>query len=313
MNPKVFLSHAKEDKNRFVLDFAEKLRINGIDVWLDKWEMLPGDSLIDKIFEEGLKNAEAIIIVLSNHSVNKPWVKEELNAGMMKKISRGTKIIPVLIDNCSVPESLKSTLWERISDTSNYQENLDRIVASIFGHREKPPIGQPPSYTKSVLSEIPGLTRTDNLVLKESCESELKEYKYIVNPKEIFLKNGDNIIPEGELSDSLEMLDQYGHIRLHRTLGKDPYAYEITPFGFDKYASAYIKDYQQIIHDVIVSIVNQSLRDNYEIADRIGQPLKLIDHILDLLESNGHVKLSKELGGGVHIYDTLPALRRMLQ
>ncbi|RJR51417.1 MAG: toll/interleukin-1 receptor domain-containing protein [Desulfobacteraceae bacterium] len=313
MSPKVFLSHAKEDKDRFVLDFAEKLRNNGIDVWLDKWEMLPGDSLIDKIFEEGLKNAEAIIIVLSSHSVNKPWVKEELNAGVMKRIGRGTKIIPVVIDNCSVPESLKSTLWERISDTTNYQENLDRIVASIFGHREKPPIGQPPFYTKSLLYEIPGLTRIDNLVLKDSCEAELREYKYIVNPKDLFLKNGDSIIPEGELSDSLEMLAQYGHIRLHRTLGKGPYEYEITLLGFDKYASAYIADYQQIIHEVIVLIVNQRLRNNLEIADRIGKPLKLIDHILDLLESNGHVKLSKELGGGVHIYDISPALRRMLQ
>ena len=92
-----------------------------------------------------------------------------------------------------------------------------------------------------------------------------------------------------------------------------PYEYEITLFGFDKYASAYIKDYQQIIHDVIVSIVNQSLRDNHEIADRLGQPLKLIEHILDLLESKGHVKLSKDLDGGVHIFDTSPALKRMLQ
>jgi hypothetical protein len=38
--PKVFLSHASEDKARFVLSFAEKLHNNGIDVWLDKWEML---------------------------------------------------------------------------------------------------------------------------------------------------------------------------------------------------------------------------------------------------------------------------------
>lgn len=313
MSPKVFLSHASEDKNRFVLDFAEKLRSNGIDVWLDKWEMLPGDSLVDKIFEEGLKNAEAIIIVLSNHSVNKPWVKEELNAGMMKKIGKGTKIIPVVIDNCSVPESLKSTLWEHISDTKNYQENLARIVASIFGHIEKPPIGQPPLYTKSALSEIPGLTRIDNLVLKKSCESELKEYKYIVSPKNLFLENGRNILPEAELSDSLEILDQYGYINLHRTLGKGPYQYELTLLGFDKYASAYIKDYQKIIHEVIISIVNQGLSDNHKIAVRIEQPLKLIDHMLDLLESNGHLKLSKVLGGGVNIFDTSPALRRMLQ
>ena len=71
MSPKVFLSHASEDKDRFVLNFATKLMQKGIDVWLDKWEILPGDSLIDKIFEEGIKNAQAVIVVLSTHSVDK--------------------------------------------------------------------------------------------------------------------------------------------------------------------------------------------------------------------------------------------------
>lgn len=71
MSPKVFVSHASEDKDRFVLDFATRLRASGIDVWLDKWEMLPGDSLIDKIFEDGVKNANAVIVVLSSFSVKK--------------------------------------------------------------------------------------------------------------------------------------------------------------------------------------------------------------------------------------------------
>jgi hypothetical protein len=60
MHPKVFLSHASEDKGRFVLDFARQLRENGVDVWLDQWEMKPGDSLVDKIFDEGLKDASAV-------------------------------------------------------------------------------------------------------------------------------------------------------------------------------------------------------------------------------------------------------------
>jgi len=128
MAPKVFLSHASEDKERFVLGFATKLRDSGVDVWLDKWEMLPGDSLVEKIFEEGLKKAQAVIIILSLNSVNKPWVKEELNISVVNKISKGTKIIPVVIDHCEVPESLKSTIWERIPDISNYQESLDRVV-----------------------------------------------------------------------------------------------------------------------------------------------------------------------------------------
>jgi histidyl-tRNA synthetase len=112
--PKVFLSHASEDKERFALNFAEKLRKSGVDVWLDKWEMLPGDSLIDKIFEEGIKNAQAIIVILSKNSVSKAWVKEELNAAVVRKINGSSKIVPVLIDDCEVPEALKSTLWERM-------------------------------------------------------------------------------------------------------------------------------------------------------------------------------------------------------
>lgn len=40
MNPKVFVSHASEDKEHFVVEFATKLRARGIDAWLDKWEIL---------------------------------------------------------------------------------------------------------------------------------------------------------------------------------------------------------------------------------------------------------------------------------
>ena len=39
MSPKVFVSHAGEDKDRFVLGFATRLRAKGIDAWLDKCEM----------------------------------------------------------------------------------------------------------------------------------------------------------------------------------------------------------------------------------------------------------------------------------
>ncbi len=108
-HPKVFLSHASEDKDRFVLKFAKKLYSKGIVAWVDKWEMNIGDSLIDKIFEEGINNADAIIVVLSKNSANKPWVREELNASMVKKIEDKRKLIPILIDDCKVPECLRST------------------------------------------------------------------------------------------------------------------------------------------------------------------------------------------------------------
>jgi hypothetical protein len=73
--PKVFVSHAHEDKERFVTHFAERLRSRGIDAWVDEWKIGPDDSILDKIFEEGLKNAQAMIIVLS-----KPQRGEALGA-----------------------------------------------------------------------------------------------------------------------------------------------------------------------------------------------------------------------------------------
>lgn len=313
MAPKVFISHASEDKERFVLEFATKLRNGGIDAWLDKWEMLPGDSLVEKIFEKGLKEAQAVIIVLSNYSVNKPWVKEELNTSVVNKIAKGTRIIPVVIDQCEVPESLKSTLWERVKDLNNYQESLDRIIASIFGNTSKPTIGPAPSYTQNVLAQIPGLTQIDNTVLKMSCELDLKTNTYFLNPEQLFINDGAQVVvPENELIDSLEMLDRGGLIKLSRTLGAGLSHYQITTLGMEKYLNAYIPKYQELIREVIALIVNKNMQSNDELIAETKRTIRLINHILDLLEINGHVRLSKTLGGGVHIYNVSPALRRML-
>jgi len=51
--PKVFLSHASEDK-KFVLDFAARVETARRDAWLDRWEILPGTGFVRKIFDEGL-------------------------------------------------------------------------------------------------------------------------------------------------------------------------------------------------------------------------------------------------------------------
>lgn len=41
-------------------------------MWFGEWELLPGDSLVSKIFEEGLATADAMVIVVSKHSLGKP-------------------------------------------------------------------------------------------------------------------------------------------------------------------------------------------------------------------------------------------------
>jgi hypothetical protein len=297
MAPKVFVSHASEDKDRFVLDFARRLREKGVDAWLDKWEMLPGDSLVDKIFQEGIKDASAVIVVLSPFSENKPWVREELNAAFVKRINSGSKLIPVIIEDCIIPEALSNTLWEKITDLENYDASLDRILASIFGINDKPTIGSPPDYTSTLTHSIGDLNKSDSLVLCLCCEEALRCGDTLINPYDVFFKNDPSPLPTSEIEDSLEILEKSGHIKLTRALGSKFIALNITTFGLDHYLRATLPDYDKKIISTISAIINESIDNNIAIAQHLNESQVIVDHIIDLLESNNHLKQSKMMGG----------------
>ena len=94
---KVFISHSSQD-HEFVLLLANKLRNDGFDVWLDKWEFKVGNSIVDKI-NKGIESSSAFIIVFSENSLESNWVKKELSASLMRQLtSRKIKILPVLLD-----------------------------------------------------------------------------------------------------------------------------------------------------------------------------------------------------------------------
>lgn len=316
MSPKVFISHASEDKPRFVTEFSTKLRENGVDAWLDRWEMLPGDSLVDKIFDEGLKEAQAVVVVLSNFSVSKPWVSEELNASMVARISKGTKIIPVVIDDCEVPEALKSTLWERIADPSDFEEPLRRILAAIFDVREKPDVGEPPGFVREATSGIEGLSSVDELVLKRAAKYDLENNSHIVEPENIFADLNTLGLTKQQILDSIEVLDADGLFEVSRYMGGGPDSYgchiQVTPFGLQKYCSTELHNYERLKDQCASLIVNEGVQDNQSLAKSTGAQLRLIEHILDVFESNGLIAMSKYLGGNIEIHSVHAKFRRML-
>ncbi|HKE93387.1 MAG TPA: toll/interleukin-1 receptor domain-containing protein, partial [Povalibacter sp.] len=207
-HPRVFVSHASEDKQRFVVEFARRLRENGVDAWLDQWEMGPGDSLVDKIFEQGLKNAQAVIVVVSAASVQKPWVREELNLSVVKKITQGMKLIPVVIDQCEVPEALKSTIWQRIDDLDHYDAAFQRILGAIFDRSEKPALGEPPRRFVAAEPKIAALTATDERVLCEVARHELELEEGVVTTDQLFAEPALAGVAEEELRESVDILRQ---------------------------------------------------------------------------------------------------------
>lgn len=311
-SPRVFLSHASEDKQRFVMSFAEQLRTCGVDVWLDHWEMLPGDSLVDKIFNEGLKSADAVIVVLSQFSISKPWVVEELNASIVARISKGLKIIPVVIDNCDVPEALRSTVWEKIDNIECPTAAIERVVAAVYDYRGKPPLGPAPTYVTDDTIAVSGLNRIDTLIFKTSCEALADPDLYLIEPNDLFGKGAAQAVPGTELRDGLEVLENSGLIKIHHTCGPQLDAFEVTRHGWETYLRHYVADYPRLQRDIVLLMLNDGIRDSGEMASRLGRPQAHIDHVIVLLESAGHIMVSKALGRTRHVVDLRGSLKRLV-
>lgn len=53
-------------------------------------------------------------------------------ASVVNRINKGTKLIPVVIDECDVPESLRSTVWQKVDSLDSYDASLQRILAAIL-------------------------------------------------------------------------------------------------------------------------------------------------------------------------------------
>jgi len=307
----VFISHASEDKERFVVGFARRLRENGVDAWLDQWEMQPGDSLVDKIFEQGLKNAQAVILVISAKSITKPWVRQELNVSVVKRIDQGIKLIPVVIDQCDIPESLRATIWQRIDDVNSYDAAFERILAAIFDTSSKPALGKRPERFAAAAPQIAGLNRTDELVLREIAWREVDQNDWPVTWQELREDPDITAIPESEVLDSLEILEQKELLVVDRVMPPIAHA-RLTLAGFRQYAEHFVPDYSDAMHQVAGLLVNEGVVENQQLANRTGKSLGLIDYILDVLEADGHLVLQKYGGGLWEVISISPSLKRSL-
>lgn len=311
--PKVFISHATADKDRFVLEFATRLRKHGVDAWVDCWEMSPGDSLVERIWNQGLAQSDAVIVVLSQFSVESRWVREELNTAFVKKVNGQIRLIPIRLDQCAVPECLSATLWKEIPDPANYNNEFAEIVNAVFGHSAKPPLGEPPAYVGH--SPLHGLEPIDSLVLESACQTEIATGLPIAD-KDSFLPLLERGITEEQIIESQEVLQTRKLVKLHYTGGHHTQDMEVTALGFDRYANASIPNFQRLVADVGRQIIREEQTDNRALAESLNQPIRIITHVLALLENKGWLETGEAYGGGYQHIDVLwvsPELKRWLE
>ena len=143
MAPMVFLSHATEDKQRFVNGLDERLQAEGIGVWLDERELTSSPSMVEGIFEQGLGKSDVVVIVLTENSIRSKWVRAEMETAVILRIEDKCRVLPVLLDGVDVPVSLKTAYHVRVSDCDAYDEEFGRILEVIRGRGEGSDAGAP--------------------------------------------------------------------------------------------------------------------------------------------------------------------------
>ena len=106
----VFLSHSAKDK-AVVRPVAERLRKDGLKVWLDEWVLKPGDSIPAKI-EEGLERSRVLVLCMSANAFGSDWA--QLEAGTFRfrdPLNQERRFIPVRLDDALIKGSLAQFLY----------------------------------------------------------------------------------------------------------------------------------------------------------------------------------------------------------
>jgi len=154
--PKVFISysHDSQEHKQWALNFATRLRNNGIDAIIDQWELKPGDDL-PHFMETHLSNSDYILMVCTDTYVIKAnsgtggvgYEKMIITSDLLKNID-GNKVIPIIRQNGThnVPTFLKTKLFIDFSIDGNSEFSYDELSRTI--HKSplfvKPEIGNNP-------------------------------------------------------------------------------------------------------------------------------------------------------------------------
>jgi len=151
----VFISHASEDKADVAVPLAERLRAEGLRVWLDSFELTVGDSLRQSI-EKGLAASRFGIAIISPTFLQKHWPQAELD-GLAAREAAGVKVIlPVWhrVDEAAI-SSQSPMLAGRLAATTD--KGLDHVVTELLRaiRRDASPTVRAPAAAPPVAPAAP--------------------------------------------------------------------------------------------------------------------------------------------------------------
>jgi TIR domain len=161
--PKLFVSYSwsNPDHAAWVLDLAQQLVSQGIDVKLDKWDLLPGHDA--NVFMESMVGDPSVTkvvmicdqsyIIKSNSRAGGAGIEAQIISPELYSKSAQDKFVAVIRErdasgNIVVPTYYKGRIFIDLSEPSTYAEGFEQLIRWAWDEplHVRPAIGQKSNY-----------------------------------------------------------------------------------------------------------------------------------------------------------------------
>jgi hypothetical protein len=141
-SPRAFLSYAGPDRP-VAQTIAEALQAKGVDTWWAGWSLEAGHSLRQEI-DKGLDACTHFIVLLTPQSIERPWVKEEMDAGLVLHVEGKCRFIALRheLPASDLPPLLRGKVSPSLDE--DFEGAIAQTINDIHGITKKPPLGAPP-------------------------------------------------------------------------------------------------------------------------------------------------------------------------
>jgi len=132
---RIFLCHSSGDKSQ-VRDIHKRLGRDGFAPWLDEEDLLPGQDWHAEI-KKAVRLSEIVLVCLSRSSITKQgFVNKEIKFALDvadEKPEGVLYIIPVRLEECTVPERLSQWQWVDLFSANGYSRLLRSLQLRAGG------------------------------------------------------------------------------------------------------------------------------------------------------------------------------------
>jgi hypothetical protein len=159
-NPTVFLSYSwdNEEHKNWILSLASKLIENGVNVLLDRYELIPGKNILH-FMDNAINQADKVVMIFTPNYKLKADKREGgvgyeysiLNVDLYKSISSNNKYIPVLkegtVEN-AIPDFIQQFIAIHMTENYRFDEKVNELLLAIYDKPliEKPKLGKRPDF-----------------------------------------------------------------------------------------------------------------------------------------------------------------------